>query len=90
MFDHLDVLLAFAIIALMCFLLLKMHRFDKHMDDVRENGQFAPMVFHQESSYTKYRRKRRRMDKYGLIGGIIFVLVVYSVLRMNGTIGSIF
>ena len=64
MSEHLDVLLAFAIIALMCFLLLKMHRFDKHMDDVRENGQFAPMVFHQESSYTKYRRERRRMDKY--------------------------
>ena len=89
MFEYLDGVLAFALIALMCFLLFKVYRFDKKMDDSRENGIFAPVIYHNEPSWSEYRRERRAMKKYGIFGGIIFALVVYSVLRMNGTIGSI-
>ena len=90
MFEFLDVVLAFAMIAVVCFLLFKVYSFDRHMDDVRQNGQFAPIVFPYESREHENRRNRLMMRKYGAFGLAIFALVVYVVLRMNGTIGNIF
>ena len=84
MFDYLDVLLALAIIAVLLFLLYKMVSYDKHMDDSRENGQFAPLIYHQESSRDSYRRNNWKMKKYGLVIGIVFILIFYVVLRING------
>ena len=87
MFDYLDVLLAFALIVLSLWLIYKMYRSDRALDEARDNRMY---VYHHESSYDEYRRERRRMKKYGFFAGIIFVLIFYSVLRMNGTINSIF
>ncbi len=89
MFDYLDVLLAFALIALVLFLLYKMYRSDRQFEDSRENGQFAPLIYSHESSWDRRERNQRKMRKYGLVGCILLALIIYSVLRMNGTIGSI-
>ncbi len=90
MFEYLDVLLAVALFVLLCFLLWKMYSFDRHMEDLRENGQFAPIIFTHDTRWRRRERDRRSRKKYGLIGCIMLVLVMYSVLRINGTIGSIF
>ena len=89
MFDYLDVLLAFALIALVLFLLYKMYRSDRQFEDSRENGQFAPLIYSHENSWDRREREQRKMKKYGLVGSILLALIIYSVLRMNGTIGSI-
>ena len=86
MFDYLDVLLAFSLIVLSLWLIYKMYRSDRALDEARDNRMY---VYHHDSSYDEYRRECRRNKKYGLFVGIIFVLIVYSVLRMNGTISSI-
>lgn len=90
MSEYLDILLAFAIAVLLGFLMYRMYKFDRHMDDVRENGQFAPLVFTRETPRREFRRQQRRLSKYASIAGIIVALIVYSVLRLNGTIGSLF
>ncbi|MBR6070854.1 MAG: hypothetical protein IKP78_09725 [Ruminococcus sp.] len=89
MFDYLDVLLAFALIALVLFLTYRMYRSDRQFEDSRENGQFAPLVYSRENSWNRRERDLRNRRKYGLVGCILLVLIIYSVLRMNGTIGSI-
>ena len=89
MFDYLDVLLAFALIALVLFLTCKMYRSDRQFDDSHENGQFAPLIYSHESSWDRRGRDFRNRRKYGLVGCILLALIIYSVLRMNGTIGSI-
>ena len=89
MFDYLDVLLAFALIALVLFLLYNMYRSDRQFEDSRENEQFAPLIYSHESSWDRRERDQLKMRKYGIVGCILLALIIYSVLRMNGTIGSI-
>ena len=89
MSDYLDVLLAIVIAVGLGYLTFRMYQFDRSMDDLRNNGQFAPIVFPQESRYRERRRELRRMNKYAYLACIIVLLMVFVMLRLNGTVGSL-
>lgn len=84
-----DVYLSFLLIGALCYLLYRMYKYDKHMDDVRVNGQFSPIIYPHETPQREFRRERRKMKKYGSVATIIFVLILYIGLRANDTISSI-
>ncbi|MBP5361651.1 MAG: hypothetical protein J6Y71_01280 [Ruminococcus sp.] len=86
MFDKLDIVLALALAGFFAFLLYKMMSFDKHLDDQRENSQF----YYHKTSWEKREINDYKLKKYGVVSGIMIICLIYTVLRLNGTIGNIF
>ena len=90
MFDKLDIVLALVLAGVFAFLLYKMMSFDKHMDDSRENGQYSHLIYSHETSWQKKERDNDKLEKYGVVAGLMIICIIYTVLRLNGTIGNIF